>query len=67
MDYNLKNRRILIFKLRFGFANRSFFNSLCRSVDWLVFKKNCCNTDMIDGAGSYIESIYGRTGLCRNF
>ena len=68
------NTKISIFKLRFGFANRSFFRLVCWLVGWLAgwsvglsSKKNCCSNEMVDGAGCYVESIYCRTRLCRNF
>ena len=43
-------------------------------VGWLVSclvglssNKNCCSNEIVDGAGCYVESIYCRTRLCRNF
>ena len=43
-------------------------------VGWLVgwsvglsSKKINCSNEMVDGAGCYVESIYCRTRLCRNF
>ena len=63
---------VIVFKLRFGFANRSFFKLVCWLAGLLAgllvcLQKNCCSNEMVDGAGCYVESIYCRTRLCRNF